>query len=69
MSVLKLGIIGLDIEVLSDSVIINDKVRIKKPKGCSVSDWEKVWNRMDKDYGFVENIEKDGHIVIDLDED
>lgn len=66
---IELDITGFDIELLSDGVIFNDKIFLKKPKGCSTSDWENVWKRMDKSFGYVARVIKDGLEVVDLDEE
>jgi hypothetical protein len=62
------GVIGFDVEYTMDGVIFNDVVYIKRPRACSVTDWQAVWQRLEYDYGLNERIEKDGYAIVDLDE-
>lgn len=62
-------IIGFDIELLTDGVILNDKVLLKKPRACSVTDWESLWKRMDKSFGSNARLTEDGLEIVDLDKE
>ena len=62
-------IIGFTIEYTSDGVIFNGKIFMKKPKACSYSDWENLWERLDKNFGYAKRVFKDGLQVVDLDEE
>ena len=56
------GLAGLEIDVGMSDVIINDKVKLLRPKSVSSSQWEAFWFRLDKDHTNNE----DGHVVVDL---
>ena len=60
------GLAGLDVQVAHDHVLINDKVKLLKPKHVSTTQWEAVWERLDKDH---HTNNKDGYIVVDLGEE
>ena len=59
------GLAGLDVQISHDHVLINDKVKLLKPQHVSTTQWESVWERLDKDYANNGDIE-DGYIVVDL---
>ena len=68
MSVLCVGTAGISIELQNEYIIINDIVKLKRPKGCNVNDWLILWNRLDMDTELINKIDADGNMVIDLDE-
>ncbi len=59
------GLPGLDVQISHDHVLINDKVKLLKPRHVSTTQWEEVWERLDKDYGNNADVEG-GYLVVDL---
>jgi hypothetical protein len=68
MTVLNIDVKGLDIEVLSDGVIFNSKLKLLRPKACPPSEWEEFWARCETHYGQVSTVVHDGLHLVDLDD-
>jgi beta-xylosidase len=68
MPVLDIDIKGLDIEVLTDGVIFNNKLKLLRPKACPPSEWMEFWERCDIHHGQVQTVVQDGLHLVNLDD-
>ena len=68
MPYLDLNMNGIDIELLTDGVVFNNKLLLKRPSNCCVSNWEELWKRLEFKEGRCVMRNNEGRLEINIDD-